>query len=99
MAVGVANVARDLGAVAALLATAFFALAVVGPAAAGSTTAQPTAVGYNLYFGDLHAHTGYSDGASGTTAWDVFPVASESGADFMALPSTTRPRTRTSPGG
>jgi hypothetical protein len=21
--------------------------------------------GYNLYFGDLHAHTGYSDGAAG----------------------------------
>ncbi len=47
--------------------------------------AAPSAAGYNLYFGDLHAHTGYSDGASGTTPWDAFPVGRDSGADFMAL--------------
>jgi hypothetical protein len=68
------------GALVALLATVFLALAVTGPAAAG-----PSATGYNLYFGDLHAHTGYSDGASGTTPWDAFPVGRDSGADFMAL--------------
>ena len=69
-----------VGALVALLATVFLALAVAGPAAAG-----PGAAGYNLYFGDLHAHTGYSDGASGTTPWDAFPVGRDSGADFMAL--------------
>jgi len=72
------------GALVALLATVFLALAVAGPAAAGPAAA-PSAAGYNLYFGDLHAHTGYSDGASGTTPWDAFPVGRDSGADFMAL--------------
>jgi hypothetical protein len=63
-----AQVRVVIGAVAALLAAAFLALAVAGPAGADPTAARPaTAVGYNLYFGDLHAHTGYSDGASGTT--------------------------------
>jgi hypothetical protein len=69
------------GALVALLATVFLALAAAGPTAA----AAPGAAGYNLYFGDLHAHTGYSDGASGTTPWDAFPVGRDSGADFMAL--------------
>ena len=74
-----------VGALVALLATVFLALAVAGPAAAGPASAAPSAAGYNLYFGDLHAHTGYSDGASGTTPWDAFPVGRDSGADFMAL--------------
>ncbi len=39
---------------------------------------------YNIYFGDLHTHTGYSDG-SGTPA-EAFQHAKSSGqADFMAV--------------
>ena len=37
---------------------------------------------YNLYFGDLHTHTGYSDGQG--TPWDAFAAAKRAGADFMA---------------
>ena len=70
----------------ALLATAVLALAAAGPAGANPTTASPTVAGYNLYFGDLHAHTGYSDSyAKGSTPWDAFPVGRDAGADFMAL--------------
>ena len=69
----------------ALLATAVLALAATSPAGAGPAAAGSTPTSYNLYFGDLHAHTGYSDGASGTTPWDAFPVAIASGADFMAI--------------
>ncbi|HJW76416.1 MAG TPA: CehA/McbA family metallohydrolase [Thermoleophilia bacterium] len=60
-----------------LLLAAVLALGVAAPASAAPV--------YDLYFGDLHAHTGYSDGASGTTPWDAFPVGKASGADFMAL--------------
>jgi hypothetical protein len=56
----------------------------VAPAMAAQA-APPAPPAYNLYFGDLHAHTGYSDGASGTTPWDAFPAAIAAGADFMAL--------------
>ena len=58
------------------------ALALLAVAAVPALGAAP---GYDLYFGDLHAHTGYSDGASGTTPWDAFPAAIAAGADFMAL--------------
>ncbi len=40
-------------------------------------------VQYNLYFGDLHAHTRYSDAWEGTPA-DAFAAARAAGADFMA---------------
>ncbi len=40
-------------------------------------------VQYDLYFGDLHAHTGYSDAWEGTPA-DAFAAAKAAGADFMA---------------
>ena len=82
---GVVRARVVAGALVALLATAVLALAAVCPAGASPSTARLTAAGYNLYFGDLHAHTGYSDGASGTTPWDAFPVGRDSGADFMAL--------------
>jgi hypothetical protein len=61
------------------------ALVLLLCAVAPALAAPPAPPAYNLYFGDLHAHTGYSDGASGTTPWDAFPVAIASGADFMAL--------------
>ncbi len=37
---------------------------------------------YNLYFGDLHSHTSYSDGVG--TPWDAFAQAEAGGADFFA---------------
>ena len=61
------------------------ALVLLACATAPAMAARPAAPAYDLYFGDLHAHTGYSDGASGTTPWDAFPAAIAAGADFMAL--------------
>ncbi len=49
----------------------------------GGTRTPP--VSYNLYFGDLHAHTGYSDAYVDSTPWDAYKAAVEAGADFMAL--------------
>jgi hypothetical protein len=40
---------------------------------------------YNLYFGDLHTHTGYSDAYDDSTPWDAFYAAIAAGADFMAV--------------
>ncbi len=60
-------------------------LVLLACAAAPAMAGQPATAGYSLYFGDLHAHTGYSDGAAGTTPWDAFPAAIAAGADFMAL--------------
>jgi hypothetical protein len=39
---------------------------------------------YNLYFGDLHTHTAYSDAWEGTP-WDAYKAAIEAGADYMAI--------------
>jgi hypothetical protein len=47
-----------------------------------SASAGPR-VRYNLYFGDLHTHTIYSDAWTGTP-WDAFAAAIAGGADFMA---------------
>ncbi|MGQ0796864.1 MAG: hypothetical protein ACT4OI_03230, partial [Methanobacteriota archaeon] len=44
---------------------------------------RPRTVRYNLYFGDLHTHTTYSDAWEGTP-WDAFAAATAAGADFMA---------------
>jgi hypothetical protein len=41
---------------------------------------------YNLYFGDLHTHTGYSDAYDKeSTPWDAFQAAIDADADFMAV--------------
>jgi hypothetical protein len=48
-------------------------------------TAQPAGKKYNLYFGDLHGHTGYSDAYEDSTPWEAYPAAIAAGADFMAL--------------
>lgn len=49
----------------------------------GGARAPP--VSYNLYFGDLHAHTGYSDAYEDSTPWDAYEAAIAAGADFMSL--------------
>jgi hypothetical protein len=48
-------------------------------------TAAPAGDRYNLYFGDLHNHTGYSDAYEDSTPWEAYPAAIDAGADFMAL--------------
>ena len=50
---------------------------------AASARAEDRPVRYNLYFGDLHTHTIYSDAWEGTP-WDAFAAATAAGADFMA---------------
>lgn len=63
------------------------ALAALITAGAGGAVGSgpPTAeVEYQPYFGDLHAHTSYSDGARGTTPGDAYRAAEAAGADFMA---------------
>jgi hypothetical protein len=67
-----------------LILCGVLALLVCAAAPAQAAKAKP-APAYNAYFGDLHAHTGYSDGLAGTTPWDAFAVGRASGADFMAL--------------
>ena len=43
---------------------------------------KPTS-GYNLYFGDLHTHTSYSDGSGYPE--EAYAMAKKAGADFMAI--------------
>jgi len=60
--------------------------AISGPhfrSGAASARAEDRPVRYNLYFGDLHTHTIYSDAWEGTP-WDAFAAATAAGADFMA---------------
>lgn len=40
---------------------------------------------YNLYFGDLHTHTGYSDAYDASTPSQAYQAAIDAGADFMAV--------------
>ena len=69
----------------AVLMTVALACALGGGAmSARAAGQQPSSASFNLYFGDLHAHTSYSDGARGTTPDDAFSFAAAAGADFMA---------------
>ncbi len=71
----------------ALILAVALALLVAGTA---GTAGAAGASSYNLYFGDLHAHTDWSDGAKGTTPWDAFTAAKASGdADFFATTDHT----------
>lgn len=49
-----------------------------------SAPGRTKAVEYNMYFGDLHTHTSYSDAWEGTP-WDAYKAAIDGGADFMAI--------------
>lgn len=67
------------------LATAFV---LAGPLFCGQLATDASAArpaGYNLYFGDLHTHTGYSDAYEDSTPWDAYEAAIDAGADFMAV--------------
>jgi len=67
-----------LSIVVVFLIVGFFAVGGVVSAKDGKRSAR-----YNLYFGDLHTHTTYSDAWEGTP-WDAFAAATAAGADFMA---------------
>ncbi len=75
-------------------AAAAATLLALGPAAAAAANPQGTgaeersgsgrAADYRLYFGDLHNHTAFSDGATGSTPDDAFDHARASGADWLS---------------
>jgi hypothetical protein len=50
---------------------------------ASSAEKVENTITYNLYFGDLHTHTSYSDGTG--TPWEAYEAAIDAGADFMAV--------------
>ena len=58
------------------------ASALLGGVALVSGTEEATPV-YNLYFGDLHSHTEYSDGEG--TPDEAYETAQAAGADFLAI--------------
>lgn len=68
-------------------------LVMAGPLLTGVVSSEVNPVGgkpgattYNLYFGDLHTHTGYSDSYDyDCTPWDAYEAAIDAGADFMAV--------------
>jgi len=59
-----------------VLVVPVFAMTVSAP--------PPKKMTYNLYFGDLHTHTAYSDAWEGTP-WDAYAAAKAAGADYMAV--------------
>lgn len=57
----------------------------MGPYFCGNVqSARTVPVSYNMYFGDLHTHTSYSDAWEGTP-WDAYQAAIDAGADYMAI--------------
>lgn len=62
-------------------------LVMVGPCfycgASIADRAERNEVVYNLYFGDLHSHTSYSDGTA--LPDDAYSYARDAGADFLAI--------------
>jgi len=55
----------------------------IGFGSALASEAEPAEVAYNLYFGDLHSHTSYSDGTAFPD--DAYAMAKGAGADFLAV--------------
>ena len=70
-----------------IIASAAAVLVMIGPFFSGigasAKEAEAPEVSYNLYFGDLHDHTSFSDGWEGTPA-DAYNAARIAGADFLA---------------
>jgi hypothetical protein len=64
--------------------TLLLLLLLMAGAPAARADAPLPATSYNLYFGDLHAHTGYSDGAKGTVPADAYAAARAAGLDYYA---------------
>lgn len=62
-------------------------IAMIGPSLCGGAPlvveTDDAAPQYNLYFGDLHSHTSYSDGDG--TPDEAFEAAQAAGADFLAI--------------
>ncbi|HIH00621.1 TPA: CehA/McbA family metallohydrolase [Thermoplasmata archaeon] len=58
---------------------------MIAPSFCSTVTAveEEPVMEYNLYFGDLHSHTSYSDGEG--TPDEAFAAARAAGADFLAL--------------
>jgi hypothetical protein len=71
--------------VVVLAAPMFFGAvtAMKNEASLNDVAVETYAPAYNIYFGDLHTHTIYSDAWEGTP-WDAYAMAIEGGADFMA---------------
>ena len=71
--------------------------AMIGPAfccdALRAVEVEETAPVYNLYFGDLHSHTSYSDGTA--LPDDAYAYARDAGADFLAVTDHYFPLTET----
>jgi uncharacterized repeat protein (TIGR01451 family) len=79
---------RDLSGAASreAISWAFTTTSAVGPATGQDLSSAATILpgsGMKIYFGDLHGHTGYSDG-HGVPA-DAFTMARASGLDFYGL--------------
>ena len=75
-----------LGKIGAETAYALAAFVLIAPFVCGNVASgvpeEQRDVRYNLYFGDMHAHTSFSDGVG--TPYDAYASAIEGGADFMA---------------
>lgn len=71
------------------LVATVLAFVCVGPLFCGDVASakdkNDSDIQYNLYFGDLHTHTGYSDAYEDSTPWDAYEAAIAAGADFMAV--------------
>lgn len=72
---------RQILAIVSIVATAVM-IVPISVNGAAPTTADQT-VSYNLYFGDLHTHTTYSDAWEGVPS-DAYAAGKTGGADFLA---------------
>ncbi len=74
------------GKIGAEIAYALATVVLIAPFLCGNVASEVSEdqrdVEYNLYFGDLHAHTSFSDGTG--TPDEAFAMAIQGGADFMA---------------
>jgi hypothetical protein len=71
-----------------IVTAAMLVVPSVGGNISANVSSGKPAPGYNLYFGDLHSHTGYSDGY-GTPA-EAYAAAIAGGADFFATTDHTK---------